>query len=114
MLIADSFQSTRAPASQAPTSSPSPRLVNAAHEFEAALVAELLKPMQQDPVFSDNGDDAGDAGSQGSLRSFGTEAIARSISDHGGLGIARVVLERLATADQTGDAAGKPMSAGRA
>jgi Rod binding domain-containing protein len=114
MRIADVSPSILAPVSQAPTSKPSPRLVNAAHEFEAALVAELLKPMQQDALFSDNGDNAGDSGSQGSLRSFGTEAIARSISDHGGLGIARVVLERLATKDQTGEAAGKPMSAGRA
>jgi flagellar protein FlgJ len=114
MRTADGFPSIAALASQAPTSKPSPRLVNAAHEFEATLVAELLKPMQQDPLFSDNNDDTGDAGSQGSLRSFGTEAIARSISDHGGLGIARVVLQRLATPDQTGGAAGKLLTSGPA
>jgi len=114
MRTADGFPSLAGLAPQAPTSKPSPRLVNAAHEFEAALVAELLKPMQQDPLFSESGDDSGDAGSQGSLRSFGTEAIARSISDHGGLGIARVVLERLATADQTGEAAGKLLTPGKA
>ena len=114
MRTADGFPSIAALAPQTPTSKPSPRLANAAHEFEAALVAELLKPMQQDPLFSESGDDSGDAGSQGSLRSFGTEAIARSISDHGGLGIARVVLERLATADQTGEAAGKLLTPGKA
>jgi peptidoglycan hydrolase FlgJ len=114
MRITDGFPSIAAPGNQAQASKPSPRLANAAHEFEAALVTELLKPMQQDPLFSESGDEAGDAGSQGSLRSFGTEAIARSISDHGGLGIARVVLERLATADQTGEAAGKLLTPGKA
>lgn len=74
---------------------PSARLVTAAHEFEAALVGELLKPMQQGSLFAEPGEEDAGTGSQGALRGFGTEAIARTISDKGGLGIARVVLERL-------------------
>ena len=73
----------------------SPRLQSAAHEFEAALLAELLKPMRERAEFSSSqGED--DSDSDGSMREFGTEAMAQALSEHGGLGIAKLVLAKLA------------------
>ena len=77
------------------TMSQNPRLVPAAHEFEASLMQEFLKPLQQDSLFADNagkGDDDG-SGSAGTLMSYGAEVMAKAISEHGGFGIAHKILE---------------------
>jgi Rod binding domain-containing protein len=92
---ADSATVSTTAASTVEARRPSARLVTAAHEFEAALVGELLKPMQHDPLFAEPEEEEAGSGSQGAMRGFGTEAIARAISEKGGLGIARAVLERL-------------------
>lgn len=63
------------------------RLVNAAHEFEAQLMKELLKPLTA-------GDDEDEAGSAGALGDFAGEALGRTLSDQGGFGIAdRIVAQ---------------------
>ncbi len=82
----------------------SPKLERAAHQFEAALLGELLKPLREPSAFSDKSGDDDDSGSQGSMRSYGTEAVAQALSERGGVGIARLVMQRLAPlqADQTG------------
>lgn len=67
-----------------------PRLKPAAHEFEASLMKELLEPLQRDPLFA-GGDKSAD-GSDNALTSFGSEALARAISDRGGFGIADKIL----------------------
>lgn len=71
-----------------------PKLVSAAHEFEASLMKEFLKPLQQDGLFSEDGDKAGDdvSGSAGTLMSYGAEAMAKAISEQGGFGIAQKIL----------------------
>ena len=81
---------------------PNPRLVSAAHEFEASLMQELLKPMQQDtwPGSEEGGDSQNGSGSSSTLMSFGSEALAKSLSEHGGLGIARTILQRLGPTPQ--------------
>jgi hypothetical protein len=90
----------------------SPKLVAAAHQFEASLMAELLKPLSSGEgmggggIDGDDGEGGGGAdaggladlaspgdGSGGALMSFGAEALAKAISDRGGLGIARRVLD---------------------
>lgn len=68
------------------------RLKPAAHEFEACMMKELLEPLQKDTLTGDTGDDSGE-GSETALTSFGSEALARAISDHGGFGIATKILE---------------------
>ena len=90
-----------------------PKLVSAAHEFEASMMQELLKPMQSGSLFgSDSGDNS--AGGIGSLTSseddsasalisFGSEAMARALSEKGGLGIAKRILDHF----QSGEAGGK-------
>ncbi|HZU09677.1 MAG TPA: hypothetical protein VFA02_07220 [Pseudacidobacterium sp.] len=68
---------------------PNPRLESAAHEFEASLMKEFLKPLEEDGLFTD-GDSA--TGSADTLMSYGAEAMARGISQHGGFGIATQIL----------------------
>jgi peptidoglycan hydrolase FlgJ len=84
---------------------PDPRLKPAAHEFEACLMKEFLKPLQHDALFSDNkdGDDSGE-GSGGALMSFGSEALAKAISERGGFGIATRILDHLGRGDGGGPA----------
>ena len=87
-----------------------PRLAPAAHEFEASLMQELLKPMERDPLFSSDGSggliSGGDAGA-GSWSSLGAQSLARAISDAGGLGIATKMISEV-------EAEAKAVQAGRA
>lgn len=70
---------------------PEPRLVKAAHEFEAQLMKELLRPMVQSEGI---GEDA-DSGSEGALSDFGAEALGQGLSSRGGLGIADELIRSL-------------------
>ena len=70
-----------------------PRLKPAAHEFEACLMKEFLKPLQRDPLFGDG--TASSEGSDNALMSFGTQALAQAISERGGLGIATKIIQQL-------------------
>lgn len=71
---------------------PQPRLVQAAHEFEAQLMKELLKPMT---AGADEEGNESDAGSGGVLADFASEALGQSLSKQGGLGIATSLLRSL-------------------
>ncbi|HEY1498729.1 MAG TPA: hypothetical protein VGF88_04070 [Acidobacteriaceae bacterium] len=71
---------------------PDPRLKPAAHEFEACLMKEFLEPLQKDPLFSEDGEGASGEGSSNALMSFGSEALAKAISERGGFGIATKIL----------------------
>jgi len=86
-----------------------PKLVAAAHQFEASLMAELLKPLNSGGAFGDDDASGGSGGalsdltssadgSGGALMSFGSEALAKAISEKGGLGIARRVLDHFEAA----------------
>ena len=70
---------------------PSPRLVRAAHEFEAQLMKELLRPMTERGSLT--GDDDSDAsGGAGTLGEFASESLAGALSASGGFGIANRIL----------------------
>jgi len=71
---------------------PQPRLVRAAHEFEAQMMKELLKPL------TDSKDEDSGSGSGGALSEFASEALGRSLSDQGGLGIANRIVGDLSRA----------------
>jgi Rod binding domain-containing protein len=92
------LQSTSASSGQAKD----PRLERSAHEFEASLMAELLKPMQESDGLT--GDDSGDggSGSGGALAGFASESLARAISERGGFGIADRILRQLEPGHSTG------------
>jgi Rod binding domain-containing protein len=76
---------------------PQPRLVQAAHEFEAQLMKELLKPMTSGA--SVDGDDS-DSGSGGAIADFATDALGQALSKQGGLGIATNILHHLSQNDK--------------
>lgn len=73
---------------------PQPRLVHAAHEFEAQMMQELLKPMTRGNGL--DGEDSGSAtGSNGALGEFASEALGRALSERGGFGIANGIIREL-------------------
>ena len=82
---------TGAPAAPASTA-PSPKLVSAAHEFEAQMMKELMTPLTEGHSMLGGGDDED---SSSALSSFAGEALGKAISEHGGLGIARSILHQL-------------------
>ena len=85
---------------------PQPRLVRAAHEFEAQMMKELLTPMTRtDALFREDGEE-----DSGILGEFATESLAGALSAGGGLGIA----ERIVHSLSPGHTSGKTPSGGRA
>jgi flagellar protein FlgJ len=69
------------------------KLADAAQQFEAMLLQEMLKPLRsQESGWS--GEDSADSASD-TINSFGTEAVAKAISKSGGLGIARQVIRQV-------------------
>jgi Rod binding domain-containing protein len=78
------------------TAAPQPRLVKAAHEFEAQMMKELMKPLSHGSSLTGSeadGDD--DEGSGGALGEFAQEALGRALSDQGGFGIATSIVKQL-------------------
>jgi Rod binding domain-containing protein len=69
---------------------PQPRLVRAAHEFEAQMMKELLRPLAASSGLSGDGD--GDGGETGTLGEFAAESLAGALSAQGGFGIARRII----------------------
>ena len=87
---------------------PQPRLVRAAHEFEAQMMKELLKPMTAgDPL---TGDDEGadgvldsGAGSGGTLGEFASESLGKALSERGGFGVADRIVSQLSRSGNNGE-----------
>jgi Rod binding domain-containing protein len=95
----------------APQATPQPRLVRAAHEFEAQMMQEILKPMTSGNGL--DGEDGSASGSGSSLAEFASEALGRALSEQGGFGIADGIVRELShsgvgpiTAQGTGDLQG--------
>lgn len=76
-----------------PSAQPSQRLKSAAHEFEASLMKEFLQPLQHDALFDEGTDENSSEGSGSALMSFGSEALAKAISERGGFGIATKIID---------------------
>jgi Rod binding domain-containing protein len=85
---------------------PQPRLVRAAHEFEAQMMKELMKPLNRGSSLTGAGADADDdSGSTGALGEFASEALGRALSEQGGFGIASSIVKQLSPmAHQNGTA----------
>lgn len=98
MLSAISPASSQAPAAA------QPRLIRAAHEFEAQLMKELLKPL------TSSEESSGETGSGGALGDYAGEALGRALSDQGGFGIASRIIAQVSEsgASQSGN---RPASA---
>ncbi len=69
------------------------KLADAAHQFEAIMLQELLKPLRsgEDDLSGEKSED----GSFDTMSGFGTESVAKAISQSGGLGIAKQVMRQL-------------------
>lgn len=70
----------------------SPRLVQAAHEFEGQMMKELLKPLTSG---SELGSEDEEQGANGTLGEFASEALGEALSRHGGFGIADRIVKEL-------------------
>lgn len=75
------------------------KLVDAAQQFEAILMQEMLKPMRKDQDSWDSEKDNDSASD--TISSFGTEAVAKAISKGGGLGIAKQVVRQVTQEHET-------------
>ncbi len=75
------------------------KLVDAAQQFEAMMLQEMLKPMRGGKD-SWGGEEDGDS-AHDTIGSFGTEAFAKAISKAGGFGIARQVISQVKLEHQT-------------
>ena len=69
-----------------------PRLVRAAHEFEAQMMKELLRPMTSANALTGEDDDEGGGGALGE---FASEALGRALSEQGGFGMANRIIADL-------------------
>jgi Rod binding domain-containing protein len=74
------------------TVAPSPKLVKAAHEFEALLLQNWLEKMNH----SFPGDNSSLDAAHDTVSSLGTQAIATALAARGGVGIAKMILRQLA------------------
>lgn len=71
---------------------PQPRLVKAAHEFEAQMMKELIKPMNSGDALTGEDDDSS---SGNALGEYASEALGRALSEQGGLGLATHIVKTL-------------------
>lgn len=70
------------------------KLVDAAEQFEATMLQELLKPMQHGQN-SWGGEEKSDDSASDTISSFATEAVAKAISKGGGFGIAKQLVSKV-------------------
>ena len=78
------------------SATPQPRLVRAAHEFEAQMMKELMKPLNRGTSLTGTDRDTeDDPGSEGALGEFASEALGRALSEQGGFGIASSIVNKL-------------------
>lgn len=70
------------------------KLADAAQQFEAMMMQELLKPFATGRDGWGEEEQSTDAAAD-TMSSFGTEAVAKAIAKGGGLGIARQVIQQV-------------------
>jgi flagellar protein FlgJ len=71
------------------------KLVDAAQQFEAMMLQEMLKPMRGGKDSWGGDDKSENDSASDTIGSFGTEAFAKAISKGGGFGIARQVISQV-------------------
>ncbi len=89
---------------------PSPKLVKAAHEFEAILLQSWMEKMNKSFLGTEESQDP----AHDTVSSLGTQAIATALSARGGIGIANMILRQLgrkAQPDQNKGGEEKPLDA---
>ncbi len=72
------------------------KLVKGAHEFEAMLLNEFLKPLKFGHAEStEEGADETGGGQSDTICGFATEAMSKAIADHGGFGLAKQIVRQV-------------------
>ena len=72
------------------------KLTDAAQQFEAMMLQQMLKPLQFGGSPEDGGDDPDNAGgASDTIRSMGTEALSKSIAQAGGFGVAKKIVSQI-------------------
>jgi len=79
------------------------KVETAAREFESVLLTSLFDGLQKSFSFDAQDDTPGAA----DYRLMGTRALANAVSSQGGIGIARLILERFAPKGSGGESGGK-------
>jgi Rod binding domain-containing protein len=81
-----------------------PKLWDAAKQFESVLVEQLAQQMQQtaQPSDDDSGDDASTSAADGVYTQMLPGALARGVSDAGGLGLAQQIYDSMAQKQKAG------------
>jgi flagellar protein FlgJ len=79
------------------------RLKDGAQQFEAMMLGQILKPLQFGTAPGENEEESG-GGANDTIRSFGTEAMAKAIASRGGFGIANLVLRQVTAEHQRQEA----------
>lgn len=97
MLSVAATMAVTGSAASSAQATPQPRLVRAAHEFEAQMMEELLKPLTGTSGLDGEDDDSA-TGSGGALGLFASEALGRGLSEQGGFGIANSIVRELTPA----------------
>ncbi len=96
LSIATTAEATAGAEQISSQATPQPRLVKAAHEFEAQMMQELLKPLTTgNGLDGEEGDTA--SGSGGALGAFASEALGQALSEQGGFGIATSIVRQLSS-----------------
>jgi flagellar protein FlgJ len=72
------------------------KLVDGAHQFEAMLLNEMLKPLKfGEAESSDLSADQPSGGANDTIRGFATEAIGKAIANKGGMGLAKQIISQV-------------------
>ena len=79
------------------------KLADAAKQFEAMLLGEMLKPLHFGAGV-DEGAEEGPGGAADTIRGLGTDALAKALAGSGGFGVARQIVKQV-TAEHKAQAA---------
>ncbi len=74
------------------------KLVAGAHEFEAMLLQQMLKPLQFGEAAgadAETDSDGNSGGANDTIRSLSVEAVSKAIAQAGGVGIARQIIQQV-------------------
>ncbi|HYA17600.1 MAG TPA: rod-binding protein [Bryobacteraceae bacterium] len=80
-----------APAATVPADQQEKRTVSAARDFEALLIAQMLKSMRSEKSAWLGSGDESDGDSNDAVLSLGEQQIAQALSAGGGLGLAKMI-----------------------
>jgi flagellar protein FlgJ len=75
------------------------KLEDGAHQFEAMMLQQMLKPLKFNSAPGEGTDDSEGEGS--ALQGYGTEALAKSIANAGGFGLAKQIIRQVSAEDQS-------------